>query len=327
VAPWRNLLEGTDHPFCSTPSWFHAWWNALGQPDTEAFVFRGRAEVGALALLSKVPPPVRGGFALPKIWVNSGGVYGTGDHVDWAIADPQMGVAVRDWLHELSQTRSIVLYNMPQRSAPTLLPHTSHLLATHRCPQIDLRGFDASQSWSNKFRKRIRYYRRKADAAGITFKVAQRGLVDRPLLTELMALHDARWSASRQASAFSALHRQIMYELSDTDDGDGGLETVVARRQDGRPVGALLGLRTDTRFEYYQSGWDPECSDLNLGTLLVAESITHSLASGAYTFDFLRGPEHYKYRFGAQDCIDESWEVGRHVRTLPIRLRSRRVRT
>jgi CelD/BcsL family acetyltransferase involved in cellulose biosynthesis len=64
------------------------------------------------------------------------------------------------------------------------------------------------------------------------------------------------------------------------------------------------GFRWRDEFAYYQTGWLPELASLSLGTVLVAEAIRAARADGARVFDFLRGQEPYKYRFGAVDKVD-----------------------
>ena len=52
---------------------------------------------------------------------------------------------------------------------------------------------------------------------------------------------------------------------------------------------------------YYLSGYDPDLEKLSIGNILVAHAIEQAVRDGATTFDFLRGAEEYKYRWGSQD--------------------------
>src|SRR5205807_436927 len=52
---------------------------------------------------------------------------------------------------------------------------------------------------------------------------------------------------------------------------------------------------------YYLGGFDPELARRSVGTLLTARAIETAVADGCREFDFLRGREPYKYRWG---CID-----------------------
>ena len=55
------------------------------------------------------------------------------------------------------------------------------------------------------------------------------------------------------------------------------------------------------------------------------ETMRRAAAAGARRFDFLRGSEAYKYRFGAQDDLDATYLVPRGSlgRVLDVRYRSR----
>jgi CelD/BcsL family acetyltransferase involved in cellulose biosynthesis len=72
-------------------------------------------------------------------------------------------------------------------------------------------------------------------------------------------------------------------------------------------VGVLYGFRWQETFAYYQTGWDRDLARLGLGTALVAAAMRHARDDGCRTFDFLRGSEPYKYRFGAADRVDQTW--------------------
>ncbi len=45
--------------------------------------------------------------------------------------------------------------------------------------------------------------------------------------------------------------------------------------------------------------------------MLIYEAILGASAAGMHTFDFLRGTEKYKYRFGACDALDLTLEIPR----------------
>ncbi|WAL74991.1 GNAT family N-acetyltransferase [Kitasatospora sp. YST-16] len=75
----------------------------------------------------------------------------------------------------------------------------------------------------------------------------------------------------------------------------------------GEVVGVLYGFRWADRFAYYQTGWDPRFAADSLGTALVDAAVRNCAAEGVRTFDFLRGAEPYKYRFGAVDRTDTGW--------------------
>jgi CelD/BcsL family acetyltransferase involved in cellulose biosynthesis len=83
---------------------------------------------------------------------------------------------------------------------------------------------------------------------------------------------------------------------------------VVAAKGD-EVVGVLLGFWSKGWFGAYQSGWDPAYAPHSIGSVLVANAVRNAAEHGAHTFDFLRGAESYKYRFGAFDAYDATYVV------------------
>ena len=96
---------------------------------------------------------------------------------------------------------------------------------------------------------------------------------------------------------------------------------------EGQIVGVLYGFWWRDTFAAYQQGWDREFARDALGNVLVLHALEFATEHGARTFDFLRGTEPYKYRFGARDESDLTWLVPRgRAGVLLERLRPRRGR-
>lgn len=123
-------------------------------------------------------------------------------------------------------------------------------------------------------------------------------------LDTLDRLHARRWSLRDQpgvlrASGVLDWHREAAPRLL----AAGSLRPLLLRIA-GRTVAALYVLadaRTvpQRRWSYYIGGFDPDAAALSPGTLLVGHAIEQAQAEGAALFDFLRGAEPYKLRWGA----------------------------
>jgi CelD/BcsL family acetyltransferase involved in cellulose biosynthesis len=143
----------------------------------------------------------------------------------------------------------------------------------------------------------LRYYRRRAERAGI-------GVPERlgpEAFDEFVALHSLRWRAAGDPGVLAdpkvlAWHRATLPRLAEA-----GLLRFYGLRQDGRLVAALYALSGHGRTCYYLGGFDPALAALGLGTVLVGHAISEAEREGAKVFDFLRGQEAYKYRWGAAD--------------------------
>jgi len=69
---------------------------------------------------------------------------------------------------------------------------------------------------------------------------------------------------------------------------------------DGRPVAAEYQLAGDGILYAYQAGIDPDTLDAQPGKLINVAILRGAIADGYRAFDFLRGDEPYKARFGAK---------------------------
>jgi CelD/BcsL family acetyltransferase involved in cellulose biosynthesis len=62
-----------------------------------------------------------------------------------------------------------------------------------------------------------------------------------------------------------------------------------------------VGFDDGTTCYFYNAGMDPAARDLSPGVTGTAAYIRDRLEAGRRRFDFLRGPETYKYEWGARD--------------------------
>ena len=74
-----------------------------------------------------------------------------------------------------------------------------------------------------------------------------------------------------------------------------------ALHRDERPVAVGYMVTAKNRAYDYITGFDPDVAALGAGTVLVGCAIEAAVEERAREFDFLRGREAYKYRWGAHD--------------------------
>lgn len=68
----------------------------------------------------------------------------------------------------------------------------------------------------------------------------------------------------------------------------------------GSAVAATFGFQLERTFYLYNSAYEPEVRRLSPGLVLVSELVQRAIDEGREQFDFLRGPERYKYQLGAE---------------------------
>lgn len=69
----------------------------------------------------------------------------------------------------------------------------------------------------------------------------------------------------------------------------------------GKPVAAVMCFDYNNKVYLYNSGYDPAYGYLSVGLLSKLLSIKDSIERGRSRYDFLKGPEEYKYRLGGKE--------------------------
>jgi CelD/BcsL family acetyltransferase involved in cellulose biosynthesis len=128
----------------------------------------------------------------------------------------------------------------------------------------------------------------------------------------LVDLHQRRRQSLGEAGCFAsarflAFYRDVVPELLRR----GQLEFFWLAL-DGRPVAAEYQLASNGVLYEYQAGIDPDAMEHQPGKLIDAAILRTAIASGYRAFDFLRGDERYKARFGARAIPSVEFRVAPH---------------
>ncbi|WP_420627643.1 GNAT family N-acetyltransferase [Candidatus Leptofilum sp.] len=95
--------------------------------------------------------------------------------------------------------------------------------------------------------------------------------------------------------------RAVFYEAARAAQKAGTLQ-LLFMEVGGKKAAGLFNFDYKDRIWVYNSGLDPALfGALSLGVVITAKAIEFAIENGRATFDFLRGNETYKYRFGAED--------------------------
>lgn len=78
---------------------------------------------------------------------------------------------------------------------------------------------------------------------------------------------------------------------------------------EGKKAAGYLCFDYKDRIWVYNSGYDPQFREFSPGWVLLSYLIQHAIKTGRHTFDFMRGDEDYKYRFGAEDSFVLKTEI------------------
>lgn len=299
-ALWARCPDAT--PF-QAPEWLIPWWRHFGVGDLWVLALRqGEALVGLvpLYLYATEDRPTRTVMLL-----------GTGntDYLDALLAPlhaPELLAAVFDHLHQhrhrwdvcdLQQLRpgSALLAATPPRAWRDEVDDQAI------CPALVLPPADAAAGIPSGFLKKLRYYRRRSKRTGTVRVEAAEEDNFEELFDALLCLHGARWAEQDESGVLAGRDVRRFHETVARGMLRRGLLRLYGYRLDGRLVASYYGFTHRRRAYYYLSGFDPSFDKLSLGNQIVHYAVEAAVEEGVETFDFLRGQEAYKYRWGAED--------------------------
>jgi glycosyltransferase involved in cell wall biosynthesis len=162
------------------------------------------------------------------------------------------------------------------------------------CPFVRLNSVNLPA----KLRKNLRLQRRNL---GGEFEVAAPEQIDE-YLEALFELHGSRWDGEGvlKDDQVRGFHRRVAFAFSRR-----GWLRFHGIRINGILRAVLYAFAKNGRVYYYLSGDDPTLAEFGPGSLLIEEAILYAISQGDYEFDFLRGVESYKYRWGAENRINK----------------------
>lgn len=302
---WSSLCDTPSRttPF-QRPEWLISWWRAFrpGEPWVLAVRREGRLAALAPFLIYRAQNGAR------TVAFCGGGV---SDYCD-VVTDPETGdEAVRTLLDHLAACRdrwdACDFEPMPAESpllrAPAPEGWEDRIEVRDVCPVLHLPGRveDLREVVPNRQLYNLRQYRRRAQALGdLRLERADDESWD-GFLDVLIRLHGARWNDRGEAGMLAgdglrAFHREAAAGFAARSAL--GLYVLCLN---GAPIAALYGFQEKETYFYYIQGFDPAHARLSPGVLLVGGVVEDVLRRGARRMDFLRGPETYKYWWGAKD--------------------------
>jgi len=146
-----------------------------------------------------------------------------------------------------------------------------------------------------------RYPRRLEKKFSVQYELARDASAVERGLDDLFRLHGKRWRARGQTGVLATprrqrFHREVCRAFLKRD-----WLRLWTLRCDGEAVCVLLNYFHGGKYFFFIGGFDPAWSHLSVGTCLFSRVFQHAIEEGAHSFDFLRGAEAYKYRYGAVD--------------------------
>jgi CelD/BcsL family acetyltransferase involved in cellulose biosynthesis len=318
---WNDLVSrGCCDTLFLTWEWQATWWKHLGEGDLKLLGFRAASD----GRLVGIAPLFHTHNDEGKRVLFMVGCRDVSDYLDLIVEQGQEDVvyqALLDYLDREAPNWDLVdLCNIPQNS-PTFVRlrelaeargYQTLVEVEDVCPIIDLPATwdDYLMMLSKKQRHEVRRKLRKADAEADTrFYVAGSG---RDLRVEMEAFIDLHQKSTPEKDQFMDPQMQeFFFDVAQVLQTQGWLQLAFVE-MDGIKAATLLNFDYGDSILVYNSGYDPtQFRHLSPGIVVTARSIEQGIALGRAKFDFLRGDEVYKYRFGAQDTEVRRLLIGR----------------
>ena len=180
------------------------------------------------------------------------------------------------------------------------------------CPTLTLpNSFEEYvKSLGKNMREQIkRYPRRLEKQFAVEYEMAQTPSQINQFCDDLFELHGKRWRARGQTGVLALpsrrrFHRAVCHTFSENN-----WLRLWRLKCDGRAACVLLSYFWGGKYWFFIGGFEPELMRWSVGTCLFARVFQTAIEEGATEFDFLRGAEEYKYRFGAvdRDYVNLKW--------------------
>jgi CelD/BcsL family acetyltransferase involved in cellulose biosynthesis len=303
---WNDLWDRDPlaTPF-QAPDWLLPWWSHFGYGQLQTIAVRNGSRLVGLAPLTRTRRP--GLVCSRLVTVGAGG----SDYLHWLI-DPAVGAeARRACLQTLAaEVRPWDVLDLPQW--PETVPDpwageplrwSQQAIPQEVCPFVPLpvreEGLEAAIP--RRMFDKVRYYRRRMAKAG-NCRIEVAGSNQTPeFLAALFDLHRRRWGARGQPGVFFAPRIRRFHQEATVRMAGRGRLRLYGLRIDGALRAVHYCLIANRRVLYYAGGFDPDVGWMSPGTLLTAAAMEDGIRAGAREFDLLRGGEHYKYAWGAQE--------------------------
>jgi CelD/BcsL family acetyltransferase involved in cellulose biosynthesis len=301
---WEQLWRDAGGSPFQSPAWLVPWWKHIGRGELAGAAVRdsrGGELIGLAPLyVYRDEHGMRHLFPL--------GI-ATTDHIDMLAApgrEDEVAQAIATHVHELHGAWDVL--EVPQLSDDALWL---------RCRWPGAWSRDVSECEPNPvlplparvpeaMAANVAYCRRRAAREyEITVEIADATNIS-ATLDALAKLHAKRWSRQELPGVLGEpgvldWHREAAPQLHEQR-----LLRLLVLRFGGRIVAVLYCLadasqRPHRRWHDYIGGFDPDVAAFSPGALVIAHAIGMATEEGAAAFDFLRGAEPYKYRWGAID--------------------------
>lgn len=301
---WLELLgrSVTNYVFQS-PQFQGAWWSTLGEGDLR--IITVRTSEGKLIGLAPLYIQLNEKGKNEVCFV---GCVNVSDYLD-ILVDNQYQQEVYDALanclsNEFTDWQCLFLCSLPENSPTRQWLKNTFPKATEQ--EQDVSPFiQLPKTWDDylaqidrKQRHEIKRKMRRVSETSHTYEMITSAEDARAAMSDFISLHKA--SSTEKRDFWDENHLRFFNTFIPAAGAAGWLKLYFLKIGDTRTA-AMLVFDYNNQFLLYNSGFNPnEYKNLSTGNVLTAYTIQQAIKEQKSIYDFLRGNEEYKFRFGAK---------------------------
>lgn len=164
-------------------------------------------------------------------------------------------------------------------------------------PQAGAAALPVSVSLQRNIELSVRQLRK---LGSIRFQIADHSSIDWAI-SNLFQLHAKRWQHRGLPGVFDTLNKKNFYREALRNLKRSSAGELFTLFLDDKPIASFAALRKEKVFYYYIGAFDPDYSKFGPGNLLIKYALEFAIRADYQSFDFLRGCELYKYKWGAEN--------------------------
>ena len=170
------------------------------------------------------------------------------------------------------------------------------------CPGIPLDPVvPLGQQIPTNIRREVEYQRRRIARDFRPNSLTNATAPAEVLFDYLADLQARRWAGRDREWLLSAPTVRDFHRTAFGRFAERGLARIEVLMLDDEPASAIYTLLAHQTCYYYVGGFDERYAKYSIGNLMIASAMEAALQRSCTRFDFLRGREPYKYKWGAQD--------------------------
>ena len=312
LAPeWDSLLtSATTNVVFLTREWQSTWWRHM-QPG-DLLVITARDEVDRLLA---IVPLFRHKTDEGKLSLSIVGCEDVSDYLDFIVLPDQEDAVCREVLRFMTSAEfptwdKLSFCNAPSNSVVNRAFYAAAeaaALPVRRCQQDVCPVVDLPRTWDDylatldkKQRHEVRRKIRRAEAEAKTaWYVVDPNQQD--LSVEMESFFELHRLSSPDKNIFMDDRMRAFFSDVARNLASRGWLHLSFITMNGQRAAGMLCFEYNNAFEVYNSGYDPNSyAHLSPGIVLLSYCIQQAIGRGRTVFDFLRGDEEYKFRFGAK---------------------------